>query len=337
MNNKLLLFISLCSALCGVPAIASMSQEVFFNEIRQHAGECGPIKWTGNDRAVSGSCVDGSVNIWDAKLQRCVCHFHKPEEGVEQKVVGLSADPSGTQLSVLYEKTGASQPDTAKVSDIAYLMKYGAFRKTAKSTAAHGNSTINRFSYRPDSGLLDRIKQHAGDDGIVGWDGGHRAAASFSKDGLLKVWETKYGGFCVFEERLKSLATSVLAWDDCLLGQRLATSHEDGSVIIWDTFAKTHIPVFFGGDGSEVQDLFWNSEGTRVAISYSNGRVCIMEVQDKKGLEVTVDGPASISHMKWGRYYPALMIDYADGTSKCVDLGDFPRVTKPNLPYSCCC
>ena len=252
------------------------------NTLSKHKGPIFSLKWNKKgDYLLSGS-VDKTAIVWDAKTGEAKQQFNfhaAPTLDVDWRN-NVSFATSSMDHMIYVCKLGESKPIKAFKGhkDEVNAIKWDPTGTLLASCS--DDYTARVWSLKQDE-CVHELKEHTKEIYTIKWSPTGPGTnnpdlplmlASASYDATIKLWDAEEGR-CVHTLRRHTEPVYSVAFSPD--GKYLASGSFDNRLLIWDV-QKGELVKTYKGDGG-IFEVCWNKDGTKVAASYSNNRVTVLD------------------------------------------------------------
>lgn len=264
--------------------------------------------------------ADGVARLWDLATERQVRAFDTGTHETSNELNDVVFLPDGTRLATV----GADQ--TVRLWDVAsgalLTILHGHTRPVQSVVASPDGRTL--FSAGVDRALRAWDLEAVG-PGRTTWalrdvsyslalDPGSRRAVIAGWEGWVQVVDRETGAIL---RAWQGHETSGVGADWSADGRWLATTGNDGRVVLWDaeSGALVHELESVGG---QIFDVAFDPSSTRVAARGADGEVCVWSIPDGVQVASLQDGAASAGEVLWTA--DRLVSAHADGVVRVWDV-----------------
>ncbi|CAF4746675.1 unnamed protein product [Pieris macdunnoughi] len=222
--------------------------------LAQHKGQIFALKWNESGNYITIAGVDSTTIIWDAASDQSIhvgqLNVQKPIKsflGHTNEINSIKWDPQGQLL--------------ASGSDDMTLKIYSMDRDTCVHDLQGHSKEIYTFKWSPTGPGTQNLNMNL-------------MIASASFDSTVRLWDVEIGA-CVhtLTKHIQSVFSIAFSPD----GKFLASGSFDNWVHIWSTQTGSLVHSYYTTGG--IFGVSWNSSGTKVSASVSDGNVFVLDLR----------------------------------------------------------
>ncbi|KAK0403331.1 hypothetical protein QR680_016864 [Steinernema hermaphroditum] len=280
------------------------------------------LDWNASGKLLATGCYDGQARVWtaDGDLQYTSSNHNGPifalkwnpngtlvlSAGVDKSTIIWNPVSNCTVQTFTFHTNSALDVDwisddmfaSCSTDQNIHVCKIGADRPI-KTFSGHSNE-VNAIRYDPKSKLLAscsddmslkiwslehekalfNLKMHAKEIYTIRWSPAGKIIASASFDHTVKLWDATTG---TLQRSLEKHTDPVYSVGFSPCGKYVASGSFDRCVLLWDVATGKHLMTYRGGDtDGGIFDVGFNSDGTKIGASASDGKVLVLDLRYMK-------------------------------------------------------
>jgi transducin (beta)-like 1 len=243
-----------------------------------HSGPIFALKWNNKGNFIATGGVDKSAVVWDVstgEVRQSYVHHKAPTLDVDwQNNTTFSSCSADTSIHTY--KLGVDKPIR---SFTGHKNGVNAIKWDPSGTllaSCSDDHTAKIWSMKNDSWIHD-FKDHTGDIYTLQWGPSTSTSnclATASFDSTVRLWDIEKGVCLQTLRRHQDPVYSIAFSPD---GSYIASGSFDKWLYVWSTSDGSLVRQYKGDSG--IFDVCWNKDGSKLAASFSNNKVCVLDLK----------------------------------------------------------